>query len=272
MARSRIYRRIVVRCRLRCPLSPLRFQPDAQGRPRGWPAGIQLRRLRAALRARRGLPASRAGGEGGGLGDVCGGEQFERRRPGVGLQRSGGAGVGEKKGAWTALSQLGERSMAAGWRAVGPVKLRRRCPAMRCGLTGGPGTGPKGRERRIWTAVAREAGGSRWADFEVGDRSEEPFLRLHERLPEAGLYRSDAYQVYLGWFPPGAARGRKGGSGELERRACPRESGGLHSAWRSKLDRLIRRTKGCAKSLEMLVYSPALVCWRQWVKSNIRAR
>ena len=58
MARSRIYRRIVVRCRLRCPLSPLRFQPDAQGRPRGWPAGIQLRRLRAALRSWRGLPAS----------------------------------------------------------------------------------------------------------------------------------------------------------------------------------------------------------------------
>ena len=43
--------------------------------------------------------------------------------------------------------------------------------------------------------------GSRWVDFEVGDRSEGPFLRLYERLPEAGLYRSDAYAVYLGWFP-----------------------------------------------------------------------
>ena len=36
--------------------------------------------------------------------------------------------------------------------------------------------------------------------FEVGDRSEEPFLWLYERLPEAGLYRSDAYPVYQ-WFP-----------------------------------------------------------------------
>ena len=34
--------------------------------------------------------------------------------------------------------------------------------------------GAKGEERRIWTAVVREAGGG---------RSEEPFLRLYERLP-----------------------------------------------------------------------------------------
>ena len=132
--------------------------------------------------------------------------------------------------------------------------------------------GAKGEERRIWTAVVREGGGGRWVDFEVGDRSEDPFLRLYERLPEAGLYRSDALSGVPGMVSAGAARGGKGGSGELERRACPRESGGLHSVWRSKLDRLMRRTKGCAKSLEMLVYSPALVCWRQWVKSNIRAR
>ena len=54
----------------------------------------------------------------------------------------------------------------------------------------------------IWTAVVSEADGSRWVDFEVGDRSEATFLRLYARLPEAGLYRSDAYSVYAGWFPP----------------------------------------------------------------------
>ena len=60
----------------------------------------------------------------------------------------------------------------------------------------------KRREAWIWTAVVREFDGSRWVDFEVGDRSEAPFLRLYERLPEAGLYRSDAYAVDVGWFPP----------------------------------------------------------------------
>ena len=43
---------------------------------------------------------------------------------------------------------------------------------------------------------------------------------------------------------------------------------GLHSAWRGKLNRLMRRTKGYAKSLEMLTYSLALVCRRQGQKSN----
>ena len=47
----------------------------------------------------------------------------------------------------------------------------------------------------VWTAVVRESDGRRWADFEVGDRSAETFLRLYERLPEAKLYRTGAYQV-----------------------------------------------------------------------------
>ncbi len=115
----------------------------------------------------------------------------------------------------------------------------------------------------IWTAVVREADGSRWVDFEVGDRSEGPFLRLYERLPEAGLYRSDAYQVYLGWFPPQRHVAGKGSAVNWNE--------GLHSVWRSKLNRLMRRTKGYTKSVEMLVYSLALVCWRQWLKSNIPA-
>ena len=38
--------------------------------------------------------------------------------------------------------------------------------------------------------------GSRWVDFEVGGRSEGPFLQLYERLPEAGQYQTDACGVY----------------------------------------------------------------------------
>ena len=85
----------------------------------------------------------------------------------------------------------------------------------------------------VWTAVVREADGSRWVDFEVGDRSEGPFLRLYERLPEAGLYRSDAYPVYR-WFPPERHVVGKGGAVNWNE--------GLHSVWRGKLNRLMRRT------------------------------
>lgn len=111
----------------------------------------------------------------------------------------------------------------------------------------------------IWTAVVAERNGVRWVDFEVGDRSEKPLLRLYERLPEAGLYRSDAYSVYQ-WLPQDRHVVGKGGAVNWNE--------GVHSVWRSKLNRLVRRTKGYTKSVEMLVYSLALVCWRQWLKSN----
>ena len=58
----------------------------------------------------------------------------------------------------------------------------------------------KRREVWVWTAVVEEADGFRWVDFELGDRSEETFLRLYGRLPEAELYRSDHYWVYH-WLP-----------------------------------------------------------------------
>ena len=38
--------------------------------------------------------------------------------------------------------------------------------------------------------------GRRWPDFEIADRSKTTFLRLCARLPEAALYRNDAFQVY----------------------------------------------------------------------------
>ena len=105
--------------------------------------------------------------------------------------------------------------------------------------------------------------GGRWADFEVGGRSEGAFLRLYERLPEAGLYRSDSCGVYMGWLPSERHVAGKGGAANWNE--------GLHSVWRGKLDRLVRRTKGYAKSVDMLVYSLALVCWQQ-ANLNIHLR
>ena len=101
--------------------------------------------------------------------------------------------------------------------------------------------------------MVREADGSRWEDFEVGDRSEGPFLRLYEGLPEAGLYHSDAYAVYLRWF---LAQRHVVGKG-----AAVNRNEGLYSVWRGNVNRMMRRTKGYTKSVEMLVYFPALVCW-----------
>ena len=105
----------------------------------------------------------------------------------------------------------------------------------------------------VWTAVVEEEGGRRWVDFEVGDRTEETFLRLYERLPEAKQYRTDAYRVY-GWLPHDRHVVGKGGAVNWNE--------GLHSRLRSKLNRLIRRTKGYSKSANMLRDSIALVCLR----------
>ena len=111
----------------------------------------------------------------------------------------------------------------------------------------------KRREVWVWTAVVEEADGSRWVDFEVGDRSEETFLRLYARLPEAEKYRSDAYQVY-DWLP--ANRHVVGKGSEVN------WNEGLHSRWRDKLNRLHRKTKGYSKSVPMLRDSIALVTLR----------
>lgn len=109
----------------------------------------------------------------------------------------------------------------------------------------------KRREVWIWTAVVEEEDGRRWVDFEAGDRSEETFLRLYGRLPEAKLYRSDAYQVY-GWLP--ADRHEVGKGGAVNRNE------GLHWRLRDRINRLHRKTKGYGKSLAMLSDSIALVC------------
>ena len=74
--------------------------------------------------------------------------------------------------------------------------------------------GGKRRSVWIWTAVVVEANGERWLDFEVGGRDEGTFLSLYERLPEADVYRSDAYVEYQ-WLP--RSRHKVGKGSEMNR-------------------------------------------------------
>jgi IS1 family transposase len=114
--------------------------------------------------------------------------------------------------------------------------------------------GEKRREAWIWTAVSLDPGGRRRLDFEIGDRSEAPFLRLYGRLPEAGAYYSDSYGVYEAWLPPAQHKRGKGGAANWNE--------GEHSRLRGKLNRLMRQTKGYSKDGTMLAGSVALVCLR----------
>ena len=98
--------------------------------------------------------------------------------------------------------------------------------------------------------MVEERDGSRWMDFEVGGRDEATFLRLLERLPDAERYETDAYGVYGRCRSTSIVVGKRGAVNWNE---------GLHSMLRGKLNRLARRTKGCAKSVDMLVNLLALV-------------
>ena len=63
----------------------------------------------------------------------------------------------------------------------------------------------------VWTAIVLEHDGRRRVDFEIGDRSAATFDRLYRRLPEAELYRTDAYGVY-GLLPADRHMVGKGGA------------------------------------------------------------
>ena len=91
----------------------------------------------------------------------------------------------------------------------------------------------------VWTAVIEEADGRRWADFAVGSRGVETFLRWYARLPEAKLYRSDGLRVYREWLPAGRHAVGKGGAVNWNE--------GLYSERRMRLPRLGRRTKGAGR-------------------------
>ena len=90
-------------------------------------------------------------------------------------------------------------------------------------------------------------------DYEVGGRDEVTFLRLYERLPDASRYRSDDYNVYR-WLPQNKHEVGKGS--EVNRNE------GAHSVLRGKLNRLVRKTKGYSKSVDMLAGSLAMI----WLK------
>ena len=84
----------------------------------------------------------------------------------------------------------------------------------------------------------------------MGGRDEASFLRLLERLPDAERYETAAYGVY-GTLPINKHVVGKYGAVNWNE--------GLPSMLRGKLNRLARRTKGCAKRVDMLVNLLALV-------------
>ena len=80
---------------------------------------------------------------------------------------------------------------------------------------------------------------------------ESAFMRLLERLSDAERYDLDAYGVY-GTLPIKKHVHVVGKYGAVNR------NGGLHSMLSGKLNRLVRWTKGCAKSVDMSVNLLAL--------------
>ena len=121
--------------------------------------------------------------------------------------------------------------------------------------------GKKRRSAWIWTAVVEEWDGSRWADCEVGRRDMATFLRLLRRLPKAAKYRSDRYEAYS--VPPLILH-VKGKGSEVNRNE------GLHAKLRVRLNRLVRRTRGCGKRLYMLVGSLAMAPLRDGLRQPQR--
>ena len=91
--------------------------------------------------------------------------------------------------------------------------------------------------------MVEERDGVRWRMYEVGGRDLSAFSRLLDRLPGADRYETDAYPVYE-WLPLDRHVVGKGGAVNWNE--------GLHSRLHSKLNRLVRRTKGYTKSVEML--------------------
>ena len=97
----------------------------------------------------------------------------------------------------------------------------------------------------IWMAAVEEWDSSRRADFKVGYRDMETFLRLLHRLPKAAAVQERPLRDLQ---PPavGSARGGEGERGE------PKQNKGLRSKFRVKLNRLVRRTRGYGERLYTL--------------------
>ena len=172
----------------------------------------------------------------------------ERHRPDFRGQRAGGQPVGLRVGP-AALPRMLRRGEKRTARVAGSQPAA----VIACdepGIYRQSRRRGKRRDLWVWTAAVVEPDGSQWADFEIGYRSEATFLRLYERLPETGLFRTDGCRVY-GGAAFGSSSGRQGGAVNWNE--------GLHSWCRGKLNRLHRRTKGYTKSVAMLAYSLALL-------------
>ena len=212
MARQRAYRHDV-----RCPACGSNWMPKhgtAQGRQ-----GLSLRRLPALSHPRCRLHPAQRRRPGTRPGLVPGGRFVERHCAPLWRNPAGGEPVGQKGGR-AALSRLRRRGQQ---RTTDPAG---RPPAAVIAFDEmwtdqQARRGAQRQELWIWTAVVAEPDGRRWADFAVGDRSENTFQELYARLPEAELYRSDAYAVYQSWLPPGGhvvhLLNEAEGRGELER-------------------------------------------------------
>jgi insertion element IS1 protein InsB len=117
----------------------------------------------------------------------------------------------------------------------------------------GARNGSKRKSTWIWTAILDK----KKVVFEIGDRSEETFLRLCNRLPAATSYHTDTREVYR-WLPYNQHHVEKFGK--------VNHNEAIHSILRDRLRRLARRTKGYSKSVEMLCGSLALVClYMGWI-------
>ena len=101
--------------------------------------------------------------------------------------------------------------------------------------------------------------GSRRADFEVGQRDMERFIRLLRRLPKAAKYRSDHFEAYSLLHPVSHAKGK---GSEVNRNE------GMHSKLRVNLNRLVCQTHGYGKRLYMLTGSPAMA----WLRDGLYQR
>ena len=106
----------------------------------------------------------------------------------------------------------------------------------------------------LWVWTAKEADGSLWFDFKVGERNLLTFHRFLRRLPPAERYRSDGYEA-LGCLPAG--RRERGKGSEVNR------NDGLRAKSRTRLNRLGRATSGYSKKLEALANSLALARLRE---------
>ena len=98
--------------------------------------------------------------------------------------------------------------------------------------------------------MVEERDGSWWIDFEVVGMDGATFLRLLERLPDAERYETDAYGVHVALPVNKHVVGKYG---------AVNWNDGLHSMLRGKLNRLVRRTKGYTKSVDVPVNLLALV-------------